>query len=186
MVQTRARVLQEYDVLGAGLAEHESRNQLLVQRHVFGDAKTHLSVEIGLLLHVRHLDLVVVEAHRRATFEVLKLRVHARRRGHRGAELHRGAGRVIDQQRTALMRHFDPAGRQAFGFIEVRGLVQLFFGVHPKTDGFGRVLAVVALDHQTVVANLFQTAEIQGVGIAFGQHQANDLFVKIATGFQVA
>src|ERR1700712_3087943 len=84
------------------------------------------------------------------------------------------------------MRHFDPACGQAFGSVEMLGLVQLFFGINPEADGFGLMFAVVALDDQAVVADLFQTAKVQGVGVALSQDQTDDLLVEIAAGFQIA
>ncbi len=66
------------------------------------------------------------------------------------------------------------------------GLFQLFFRENPETDGVAFLRLGAALDDQTVVAHLFQPAEVEGVGVVVADDQAHDLFVKGPARLQIA
>ncbi len=60
--------------------------------------------------------------------------VHARNGRHGGAELDRRAGRIVEMQGAALVRHVDERRLDADP-VEVRlGLVQVFVHEHTKAD----------------------------------------------------
>ncbi|MNL35071.1 hypothetical protein D3C87_1570810 [compost metagenome] len=88
-------------------------------------------------------------------------------------------------QSTPLKRHFGPTIFQPLPVQKQLGQLQIFFTKNTQANAFALGLRLAELDNQTVVASLFQPAQIEPVLFPMGQHHADHLGVKQLTGGQI-
>ena len=154
-------------------------------RQVLGVAEAELAVEVAQRMAVRREDLEVVDALRVRALEQLALQVQALAGLHLRAQLEPGADRVGHVQRTPLVRHLRPFGRQA-ALLEVRvGGVQVLLEEDAEADALAGDLAAGLHQHQAVVAGLGQAAQVALGGRLFGDDEADDVCVEVAAALQV-
>ena len=108
VMETRPRAGQQHDVPRVVLAVQEGADDPLrgLDVKVVGNPESECHVEFGGGEHVRHQHLVVVHPQRTRPAVGVGWRVCMRGpRLHRGDELDRRAGRIVEVQRAALVRH---------------------------------------------------------------------------------
>ena len=187
VVQARTGIFDEHDVVRISLAlqEHGAQFVAALVHDVLGQAKAHRHVELAGLAHLGREHLEVVEALRAGA--VKRLEVHdAPRLGlHGGAKLERGTHGVRGVEGAVLERHLHPSRRHAARREMRLREIEILLGEHAHSDPLagGRI---AGLQHQAVVAALFQATQVERAGVLVAHHQAEGVDIEGAALFQVA
>src|ERR1700722_9162602 len=126
----------------------------------------------------------MIDAVRRRAVVMLKAREQPRLQRHGGAEFERQAERIADMQGAALVRPLDPLCRQA-GLLEISfRLFQILLGEAAHADPLG-LRRAGALEHQRVMTDLGDAAQIDRVLVLVADDQADEVDIEGAALRQI-
>ena len=144
----------------------------------FGDPKPEVGVEAEHRVGIGDVHLSMVDAGRGGTPVRREVEHHPRLWGHRGAQLDADAADVAEVQGRTLMGDFRPCRLHTPPQQPGVGGLKISFGGDAKAQPLHPRL-VAALEHQTVVGGLLDSAEVDGVGVALGDDETDEVLVEL-------